>query len=462
MKAKLLFLMMITICVNTFAQIGWQEYAIINDANYAKGVYAADIDGDGDKDVLYANSVNVSTVSWCENTDGAGTFGPQQIITTDVDGARSVYAIDIDGDDDLDVLSASKYDNKIAWYENTDGQGSFGLQQIITTNAMWAWAVYATDIDGDGDIDVLSASNDDDKIAWHENTNGLGTVWIEHIITTNADGTGSVYAADIDGDDDMDVLSASWEDHKIAWYENIDGQGSFGSQQIITTDIVNGTSVYATDLDGDDDMDVLSASNGDNKIAWYENTNGQGTFSGQEIITTEAYGAESVYADDIDNDGDMDVLSASVADNKIAWYENTNGQGNFGSQQIITTSAMGAWAVFAADLNGDNDIDVLSASPNDDKIAWYENLGDLNVNENTLLNFLVYPTPTTDILTIQAKTRVIQIEIYNQLGQLVLSIPKTMGTNNNTIDISVLGQGIYFCKIKDENGNTGTRKIVKE
>ena len=71
-------------------------------------------------------------------------FGPQQIITTNANGARSVYAEDLDGDGDMDVLSASAYsnDDKIAWYEN-DGDGNFGLQQIITTNADGATSVYA-------------------------------------------------------------------------------------------------------------------------------------------------------------------------------------------------------------------------------------------------------------------------------------------------------------------------------
>ena len=40
------------------------------------------------------------------------------------------------------------------------------------------------------------------------------------MISTTADGTKSVFAADLDGDGDTDVLSASNADHKIAWYEN--------------------------------------------------------------------------------------------------------------------------------------------------------------------------------------------------------------------------------------------------
>ena len=82
----------------------------------------------------------------------------------------------MDGDGDLDVLSASYADDKIAWYENTDGDGSFGSEQVISTAANGATSVFAADVDGDGDLDVLSASYRDDKIAWYENTDGRGAL----------------------------------------------------------------------------------------------------------------------------------------------------------------------------------------------------------------------------------------------------------------------------------------------
>ena len=147
----------------------------------------------------------------------------------------------------------------------------------------------------------------------------------------------------------------------------------FSPQVVITTSAAGANSVYATDLDGDGDADVLSASSTDDKIAWYENLGG-GSFGPQQVITTSTDNAWSVYATDLDGDGDADVLSASYIDRKIAWYENLGG-GAFGPQQVITTSAFGARSVYATDLDGDGDADVLSASSNDDKIAWYENLG---------------------------------------------------------------------------------------
>ena len=71
-------------------------------------------------------------------------------------------------------------------------------------------------------------------------------------------------------------------------------------------------------------------------------------FESHEITLDPAKGALSVSAADVDGDGDLDVLSASVGDDKIAWYENTDGAGTFGPQRVITTQADRASSVYAA------------------------------------------------------------------------------------------------------------------
>ncbi|MDA0714084.1 MAG: T9SS type A sorting domain-containing protein [Bacteroidetes bacterium] len=131
-------------------------------------------------------------------------------------------------------------------------------------------------------------------------------------------------------------------------------------------------SVRTADLDGDGDLDLISASDRDKKIAWYENL-GQGIFGVQQILSDSADGAQSVHAADLDLDGDLDILSGSYFDGKIAWYENY-GSGVFSPEIIISTMAEGAVYVTAGDLDGDGDLDVMSASMLDDKVAWYENL----------------------------------------------------------------------------------------
>jgi len=81
----------------------------------------------------------------------------------------------------------------------------------------------------------------------------------------------------------------------------------------------------------------------------------------------------------------------------------------------------------------------------------------VSVDENNVLNFSVYPIPTSGILRISTEVDIFQIEIYDRLGQLMLS-----NFGKKEIDLSRLSKGFYFCKIKDGDGNVGTKKIVKE
>lgn len=81
----------------------------------------------------------------------------------------------------------------------------------------------------------------------------------------------------------------------------------------------------------------------------------------------------------------------------------------------------------------------------------------LGIEQNALLDFSVYPSPTTGILNIESETSIVQIEIYDLLGQLVVS-----SSNQNTIDISSVRQGLYFIKLKDENGDIGSQKVIKK
>jgi hypothetical protein len=336
------------------------EHLVTSSANGALSVFAADMDGDGDADVLSA-SIFDDRIAWYEN-DGSQHFTAHTISTT-ADGARSVFAADVDGDGDIDVLSASFLDDKIAWYEN-DGSQNF-TEHAISTTADGAFSVFAADVDGDGDTDVLSASLLDDKIAWYENDGSQN--FTAHTISSTADEAFNVFAADVDGDGDTDVLSASFLDDKIAWYEN-DGSQNF-TAHTISSAADGAFNVFAADMDGDGDTDVLSASFLDDKIAWYENDGSQ-NFAAHTISTT-ADGASSVFAADVDGDGDPDVLSTSFFDDKIAWYENDGNQ-NF-TEHAISTTADRAYSVFAADVDGDGDMDVLSALRDDGKIAWYEN-----------------------------------------------------------------------------------------
>ena len=152
----------------------------------------------------------------------AQQFGPQQVLTSSASGAWSVVAADVDRDGDRDVLTASRFDHEVSRFENRDGLGGFGNEQLIAEVA-GASSVFAVDVDGDGDQDLLSASSTiaEGRIAWYENIDGLGACGPPAIISNAADGARSVFAADLDGDGDPDVLSATYLDDTIAWYANL-------------------------------------------------------------------------------------------------------------------------------------------------------------------------------------------------------------------------------------------------
>jgi Ca2+-binding RTX toxin-like protein len=429
------------------------QHTISTAAEGATSVFAADVDGDGNMDVLSASTEDGKIV-WYEN-DGNENF-VAHIISTAADGAVSVIAADVDGDGDMDVLSAStsavtgsSSDDKIAWYEN-DGNQNF-TAHVISTAADGAFSVFAADVDGDGDIDVLSASVDADKIAWYENDGNQN--FAAHIISTAADGAVSVFAADVDGDGDLDVLSASIYDGKIVWYEN-DGAENF-TTHVITAAVDAAISVFAADVDGDGDTDVLGAfrDGEDGKIVWYEN-DGDENFTAH-VITADADWLRSVVAADVDGDGDIDVLSASSSsrtdsssDNKIDWYEN-DGNENF-TAHVISIAADGAFSVFAADVDGDGDLDVLSASVLDDKIAWYENL---NLS-------LIVTSPNGGESWQEGSTQTITWDSTGNPGSNVKFELYKGGQLNRTISSSTSNDGSYVWTIPSSQA-TGSDYTVK-
>ena len=219
-------------------------------------------------------------------------------------------------------------------------------------------------------LDIVSASSNDDKIAWYEN-DGTGVFSAQRTITTSADVGRSVHAADLDLDGDLDVLSASAHDDKIAWYEN-QGGGAFSSQRVIADDVRYAVSVYAADFDGDGYPDVVAAAEKGSEITWYRNEGNQ-RFSSPRTVMEGKGNPLFVHAADVDDDGDPDVVAALLETNRVAWYENLGG-GVFGAEHLISTSQNRPWSVHAADLDGDGDLDVLAAGAGDDTVAWYRNL----------------------------------------------------------------------------------------
>lgn len=346
---------------------------IANDAVATNCAEPFDADQDGDQDVV---TVAESTV-WMYRNNGTGEFAPRIALSGGANNGRKLLTGDVDGDGDLDLLS---YGRVVRLHRN-NGDGTYADGTDVTGFGEIIGAALG-DLDGDGDLDIAFCSYYDDLVDWYSN-DGTGTFSGPLNVATSISGARALIATDMDGDQDIDLVCAAdgigrggGRVGMVSWFEN-QGDGEFGSEIVLVATNKRPMGLCYLDIDKDEDSDVaiawFSSTQENNAIAVVENLGG-GMFSPERHVTTEVIGAVFVGAADIDGDGAPDLMSASVNDNKFAWYQNDGG-GSFGSQIILTTQADNARTLVAADLDGDHDLDLLGASQDDNSIRWYRQAG---------------------------------------------------------------------------------------
>ena len=276
----------------------WATQAISTTSDGARCVATADMDRDGDLDVVAASSGD-STLAWYENTFPGPVPWPRRTVTTAAAGAAFVAVADVDREGDPDLLGASVLDDRVSWYENTAGNGTVWQERTITTAADGATSVASADLDRDGDLDVLSSSAGDGTVAWYENVGGAGAAWTRRTITAQAPGAASVTAADLDRDGLPDVMAGS--SAGVVWYPNRGGQFALAAMDQAPGTALNGSLVAMLRVDathlgrpGDGDLELarlglrLESANGPltpaqanaviESLRIYRDANGNGVF----------------------------------------------------------------------------------------------------------------------------------------------------------------------------------------
>jgi len=358
--------------------LAFTEQLITASADGALSVYAEDMNGDGVADILVASREDAKVRLFLNDGSVSNLDFTEQLITDSAEDVFSVYAEDMNGDGAVDILVASKKDDKVRLFLN-DGDGSNPnfTEQLIIAIADGAQAVYAKDMNGDGAADVLVASVYDDKVRLFLNDGDSSSPeFTEQIITASADGAVSVYAEDLNGDGAADILVASWYDKKVRLFLNDGDASSPGfTEQLITSGAGGAWCVYAKDVNEDGAVDILVASWADHRVRLFLNDGDASSPSfTEQLITANAIGAYSVYVEDMNGDGAVDILVTSVNDDKVRLFLNDGDANSPGfSEQLVTASADGAAYVYAKDMNGDGAADVLVASMNDDKVRLFLN-----------------------------------------------------------------------------------------
>ncbi|MCD4734179.1 T9SS type A sorting domain-containing protein [bacterium] len=347
------------------------EHTVDGSFDAAWSVYSADIDDDGDMDILGA-ARDADDITWWENDDGSGTSWTEHLVDGSFDGAFSVFSADVDADGYQDILGVARIADDITWWKNDDGTGTSWTEYTIDGSFNGAYSVYAADVDADGYLDVLGAAIDADDITWWKNDDGTGTSWTEHTVDGSFDTATSVFAEDVNGDGYLDVLGSAYNADDITWWENNDGSGTSWTEHTVDGSFNGAYSVYGADIDGDGDIDMLGAARSDDDITWWENDDGSGTSWTEHLVDGSFDGAYTAYAADVDGDGDIDVLGAAMTADDITWWKNDDGSGTSWTEHTVAGSFDAANTVYAEDINGDGALDILGAAFYADDITWWE------------------------------------------------------------------------------------------
>ena len=307
----------------------WEERVIGRDLLAAHAT-VADIDQDGDKDVIvsvlgniYPDDRDIGRVVVLEN-DG-GQFTPHTVLD-EVRRVADAQVGDLDGDGDMDMAVAvfGYRRGRVFWLEN---HGELRFEEHELLYAPGTIHVPLDDCDGDGDLDIVTVvSQESEEVIAFEN-DGKGNFTRRRLWwTSNYDiGSAGLVKTDLDGDGDMDYLlpvGDNFEDtysvplpyHGCFWLEN-KGNWDFATHRIAQ---FNGTYAAASgDLDADGDTDVVLVSmfnrfedEGNASIIWLEN-DGKQNFERWQIDDRPIH-LVTVTCGDLNGDGVDDIVTGGM------------------------------------------------------------------------------------------------------------------------------------------------------
>jgi len=309
-----------------------------------------------------------------------------------------VQAVDLDGDELLDVVLCDDRGNTVSWIRQFP-TGNY-TETVLASDLIAPSHVQVMDFDQDGDKDLMVGvlgmlfPNNDliGSVVILEN-NG-SDVFTRHIVEEKIARVSDVRAGDLDNDGDMDLAVAQfgYDDGETRWIENL---GNWEFQSHILQYLSGPINVELVDIDQDSDLDIISLVSQEWEEIYCFINLGNGEFRPHLLFgsSNQDYGSSGISLCDLDQDSDVDILytNGDAFDyippqgrpwHGVQWLEN-KGDLNFEFHRICKLT--GATNVRAADLENDGDIDLFVVSAfniwersDSYSFIWLENDGNMH------------------------------------------------------------------------------------
>lgn len=333
---------------------------VVGGDNRPWDVAAADLDGDGDTDFLATCYETTEVPVLLNRGDGTFDLSVSRDLTT---GSRHPVPVDLDGDGDVDFVSMDWRVETVSVLRNR-GDGSFDSAERFP--AIPGTSLAAADLNGDGAPDLALVG------ARHGGENGR-----EAAVLLN-DGTGrfasptivtvgerpeDLVAGDLDGDGVADIAAVCYASEDV-WILRGRGDGTF-EEPVVLPAVRTASLIKAADVDLDGDLDLVAAGGRRRHepagIAIFTNA-GDGTFSAPEIheFTGQFNVLELL---DLDLDGLPEIVGALYFVGEMVVLRNL-GEGRFETAGVFGQGVGGTVQVEGEDIDGDGDVDLVSAHLN--------------------------------------------------------------------------------------------------
>jgi len=432
-----------------------------------------DLDDDGDLDIVAGSEITPTSnsigIHWLRNDGGNPINWTRFTIDASFIHVMSVDVDYIDNDNYPDIVASSWSLHQITWWKNSGDPTQGWTRYVIKSNYTNAHDAKCADIDKDGDIDIIAASKTPGSIVICLNDGNNIINWQTSYLTNSFAGALRVYVIDLDKDDDLDILGTASDAGELAWWSNMGGNPLTWSKNVIATNFQGSSDLYVIDMNDDEINDVIANAWESNQVAYWICNDLQNNSWSKFIVSNTLEIAAKVSAADLDMDEDIDVVAVGKIPGELVIYGNTNFTW---AKTVLANNFYGGTALTVIDFDGDNDLDIIAGTSNLGELYLFENQLVSNVIENKGNSipkqfhlFQNFPNPFNPSTTIsfQIPTQsFVTLKVFDVLGNEVTSLvdeEKSAGSYEVIFTATGLPSGIYFYQLKAKE-HIETRKML--